>query len=145
LIDKKSIVIVDDSAMIRNSLRPIYESLGLEILGEFAYGLDALEGIRSLQPDYLSLDIILPDMNGFEILEHIAQDCPDVKILIVSVLGNSESIAQKYSDKLHKLRTIGKPFDHEMIKNALAALDVLLEDSIHGSDQALSDSIPVQR
>ena len=65
-------IIVDDERLARNDLRLLLKNHGnIEILGEAANGLEALDLIKEVEPDLVFLDIQMPGVNGFDVLEHI--------------------------------------------------------------------------
>ena len=66
MTDKIKVLIVDDSADMRESLRAKYESFGYQVVGEARDGLEGLQMMKELQPNFVSLDIIMPEMDGIE-------------------------------------------------------------------------------
>ena len=84
--DKKKILIVDDSKMIRKGLAGIFEKSGLfEIVGEAADGKEALTAIKKLQPDVVTLDVVMPGMDGLTTLKHIMIECPRPTVMLSSL------------------------------------------------------------
>jgi len=84
--DKKKILIVDDSKMIRKGLAGIFEKSGLfEIVGEAADGKEALAAIKKLQPDVVTLDVVMPGMDGLTTLKHIMIECPRPTVMLSSL------------------------------------------------------------
>ena len=70
--DKKKILIVDDSKVIRRGLTEIFEaSNDFEVVGEAVDGKEALAAIRKIQPDVVTLDVVMPGMDGLTTLKHI--------------------------------------------------------------------------
>jgi two-component system chemotaxis response regulator CheB len=79
------VFIADDSAVMRECLRRMVESeASLEVCGTAHNGLDALEQIRRLQPDVVTLDIEMPLLNGIEVLKQIMNECPRPVIMVSS-------------------------------------------------------------
>ena len=64
------VIIVDDEPIIRKGLRETIEwdSLGLEVAGEAANGVEALRLVRSIRPEVLITDIRMPEMDGLELI-----------------------------------------------------------------------------
>ena len=58
------IVIADDHALFRDSLRSLVESRGIEVVGEASNGNQAIELARRLQPDVVLMDLAMPEMSG---------------------------------------------------------------------------------
>ena len=86
MTDKKKILIVDDSKMIRKGLAGIFEaSSSFEVIGEAADGKEALVAIRKLQPDVVTLDVVMPGMDGLTTLKHIMIECPRPTVMLSSL------------------------------------------------------------
>jgi len=67
--DKKKILIVDDSKIIRKGLSEIFAaSNDFEVVGEASDGKEALDAIRRTQPDVVTLDVVMPEMDGLTTL-----------------------------------------------------------------------------
>jgi len=85
----KCILIVDDNAVIRRTLRNIFEHEGWQICGEACNGLDAVEKAQELKPDLIVLDLSMPVMNGMEAAPRLRKILPRVPILVFSVYANA--------------------------------------------------------
>jgi DNA-binding NarL/FixJ family response regulator len=70
---KVSVLIVDDHAAFRSWARALLEGEGLDVVGEAADGQSAIVAARTLRPTVVLLDVRLPDMNGFDVAERIAE------------------------------------------------------------------------
>ena len=85
----KKILIVEDDAFLHNLLADKLELLrknGIEVFPTFS-GKEALEKAKEVRPDIVLLDVVLPGMNGFEVLEALRKD-PDLKNVSVIILSN---------------------------------------------------------
>jgi len=85
----KKILIVEDDAFLHNLLADKLEQLrknGIEVYPTFS-GKEALEKAKEVHPDIVLLDVVLPGMNGFEVLEALRKD-PDLKNVSVIILSN---------------------------------------------------------
>jgi CheY-like chemotaxis protein len=76
------VLIVDDSATIRKIIRAQCEAAGLEVCGEAADGLEAIEKAKELNPDLIIMDLSMPRMNGLDAARELKRICPDVAILL---------------------------------------------------------------
>jgi len=65
------VLIVDDAAFIRAQLKQLLIENGFEVVGEAENGKVALEKIKELKPDIVTLDITMPEMNGIECMAEI--------------------------------------------------------------------------
>jgi CheY-like chemotaxis protein len=84
-VNLRTLLLVDDHAMFRTHARALLESGGFVVVGEAATGADALEAARSLQPDVMLLDVMLPDIDGFTVCARLAQQpAPPIVILTSS-------------------------------------------------------------
>jgi len=85
-----SVVIVDDSGVMRMLLRSIInQERYFNIVGESGSGAEVLEMTEALKPDVVCLDIMMPDVNGLEILRQLKSQHP--KIAVVMITGSSSS------------------------------------------------------
>ncbi len=85
------LLLADDHAVMRQGLATVLSQHDdLEIVGEAADGLDALEQARRLQPDVVLMDFSMPRMNGVEATRQIHQLLPDVKVIGLSMYEESE-------------------------------------------------------
>ena len=110
MVTDKKILLVDDSAFMRKVLRDIFESAGYTNFVEAGNGTEAMEKYKSEKPDYIFLDVIMPDVNGMDVLRIIGREA---KIIIVSAVGQKEIIEQAKS--LGALDYIVKPFDRDQV------------------------------
>ena len=78
------IVIADDHALFRDSLRSLVESRGIEVVGEASNGNQAIELARRLQPDVVLMDLAMPEMSGLEATRLLAAELPAVKVVVLT-------------------------------------------------------------
>ncbi|MDU6249957.1 MAG: response regulator [Paeniclostridium sordellii] len=111
---------VDDAAFMRMSIRKMLEENGFEIVGEAENGLMAIEKYQELQPEVVTMDITMPEMDGLEALRQIKKIDPAASIVMVSALGQEARMKEAiiYGAK----GFIVKPFKEEIIVSALAKL-----------------------
>jgi two-component system chemotaxis response regulator CheY len=81
------VLIVDDAAFMRMMLKDILTKNGLEVVGEAVNGVDALEKYRELQPDIVTMDITMPEMDGLTAVKEIRAIHPQAKIIMCSAMG----------------------------------------------------------
>jgi len=79
-----TILIVDDDPRFRAQARDVLVADGFVVIGEAVDGASGLEAARALQPDYVLLDIGLPDIEGFEVARVLAVDGPPPLIVLTS-------------------------------------------------------------
>ena len=89
------VFLTDDHAIIRDGLKVFLEMQpSIEVIGEASSGVEAVAQVCDLKPDVVVMDISMPDLNGIEATRLILQRCPETKIIILSMLGNSEHVFQ---------------------------------------------------
>ena len=90
------ILIVDDHEVVRQGIRTILRSRPQwDVCGEAVNGKDAIEKAKALDPDVIIMDITMPEMNGFEAAAKIAENCPDVPVIMFS-LHLSEDVMGRF-------------------------------------------------
>ncbi len=89
-----SVLIVDDAAFMRMTIKQMLEAHGHTMIGEAADGVEAVRKFKELKPDVVMLDITMPEMNGVEALKQIREHDPDAKIIICSAMGQQTMVAQ---------------------------------------------------
>ncbi|MBL4933464.1 response regulator [Clostridium paridis] len=83
----KKVLIVDDAAFMRLSLKTILERNGYEVVGEAVTGVEAIEKYKIFSPDIVTMDITMPDMDGVKALEEIRKINPGATVIMISALG----------------------------------------------------------
>jgi DNA-binding NarL/FixJ family response regulator len=78
------ILIADDHALFRDSLRSLLEAHGLEVLGEARNGREAVELARKLKPEVVLMDLSMPEMDGLTATRLISADMPEVKVVVLT-------------------------------------------------------------
>ena len=104
---KQRVLVVDDEASIRSSLRMILQHAGYQFL-EAASGQEALDRIASDAPEVVVLDIKMPGMDGFELARRVKQ-IADLPIIVLSAVDASE--AKVNALELYAEDYVTKPFD----------------------------------
>ncbi len=109
---KKKVLVVDDSMYMRTLIKDaLSEDASYEVVGEAANGEAAIDMAFDLQPDLITLDNILPDMIGLDILKTLKQEGLPSKVVMISAVGQ-ESIIKEGLD-LGAESYITKPFTTE--------------------------------
>ena len=79
-----TVLIVDDHETFRSFARELLESEGFEVIGEAEDGTSGVEAVESLRPDLVVLDVQLPDLSGFEVLQRLRSDGVDTPVVLTS-------------------------------------------------------------
>jgi two-component system chemotaxis response regulator CheY len=103
---KLRVLIVDDAIFMRKMISDILVENGMEIAGEADTGAKAIEKFAELRPDLVTMDIIMPEMNGIDAVRKIMESDSQAKIVMCSALGQQalvqEAIAAGAKDFLIK-------------------------------------------
>ncbi len=79
------LVLVEDQTIFRELLAEVLQAdRSLEIAAQYSEGLAALEGCRSVQPDLVILDAVLPDIDGLEVLKQLLSWRPNLPVVMVT-------------------------------------------------------------
>jgi len=85
---KKRLLIVDDSSVMRRTIEKNLADYDLEIIGQAANGLEAVQMVKSKKPEVVTLDITMPEMDGIACLEEIMKINPETKVMIITALAD---------------------------------------------------------
>jgi two-component system, chemotaxis family, chemotaxis protein CheY len=88
------VLVVDDAMFMRNTLKEIFVANGLEIAGEAANGLEAVEKHRQIKPDITTMDIVMPQKSGIEAVRDIVKLDRNAKIVMCSALGQESLVME---------------------------------------------------
>lgn len=88
--DPLRVVVIDDTADLRQLMRIALTRGGMEVVGEAGNGVDGIETVRSSQPDVVLLDLSMPVMDGLEALPEIRELAPHATIIVLSGFGASQ-------------------------------------------------------
>jgi DNA-binding NarL/FixJ family response regulator len=87
------VLLADDHEVVREGTRRFIDRTpGLQVVGEAANGLDALEMAGLLRPDIVVLDIRMPGLNGLEVTRRIKAELPEIRVLILSAYEDDQYI-----------------------------------------------------
>ncbi|HEU4768979.1 MAG TPA: LytTR family DNA-binding domain-containing protein [Pyrinomonadaceae bacterium] len=115
MAEKIRTLIVDDEPLARRNLRLLLEKdPQIEILDECGNGREAVKAIKTLLPDLIFLDIQMPELDGFDVVERVGPEHIQAIIFVTAF----DQYALKAFD-IHALDYLLKPFDDERFANAL--------------------------
>ena len=115
---KYRILVVDDSAATRDLVEDMLISIGhISCMAENY--VDALEEINKNKPDLILLDIMMPEVSGFELLEHLKSDSSlaPIPVIMISALDDAESIVRCV--KLGAIDYLAKPFNEYLLEEKI--------------------------
>ena len=82
------LLIVDDSSVMRRTIEKNLNNYDLEIIGQAANGVEAVQMVMDKKPDVVTLDITMPEMDGIACLEEIMRINPETKVMIITALAD---------------------------------------------------------
>jgi two-component system chemotaxis response regulator CheY len=114
------IVVVDDNDVVRRALRGlIAHDESLLVIGEAASGHSALESIRTLQPDLVCLDIMLPGVDGLSILRQLRGEHSAMRVVLITGQATPEVVTQ--ARELGANGFVVKPFNAAKVLKVIHA------------------------
>ncbi len=128
------ILIVDDESNMRRGLRDNLEFEGYEV-SEAVDGINALEALKKTQPDLIVLDVMMPNLSGFEVCKQLRKDGNEIPIILLTAKG--EEIDKVLGLEMGADDYVQKPFS---IRELIARIKAILRRSDHSmkSDSILS-------
>jgi two-component system chemotaxis response regulator CheY len=111
------ILVVDDAAFMRNLIGNTIKEIGYSDLYYAGDGLEAVAKAREILPDFVTLDISMPNLNGVDAVAKILEVSPASKIIMITAVSGQHAI--KDAIKSGAVDFIKKPFSREEIENVL--------------------------
>jgi two-component system, chemotaxis family, chemotaxis protein CheY len=127
----KRVLIVDDALFMRLKIKEIAEQAGWEVAGQAASGTEAVERYRELKPDLVTMDIVMPEMDGVAALRAVRAADPQAQVVMVSAVDQREKLMECI--RLGALDFVVKPFDVDRLRNFLLKLHRMGESDREGS------------
>jgi two-component system chemotaxis response regulator CheY len=88
------VLVCDDAIFMRTMIGDILAGAGYEVVGEAETGVQAIERYRTLRPDLVTMDIVMPDMGGIDAVREIVKEDPNAKILMCSAMGQQALVVE---------------------------------------------------
>ena len=120
---KYRILIVDDSARVRRQLFESYAALGHQPIAEASDGIEAIDQYLRFRPDLVSLDLVMPVLDGVGALQEILKINPKARVMLVSSSVDSEKGREAKSLGVRVF--VQKPFNLKTLQEALLELERL--------------------
>lgn len=153
LLEPIRILVADDHAIVRKGLVALFDAKpGVSVVGEAATGTEAVEKARSLKPDVVLLDLVMPQKDGIAAIKEIKANDPDARILVLTSFAEDEKVFaaikggalgyllkdSKPSELLDSIQAVfnGKPSLHPSI-----ALKLVQEIGRHTGANTIEDQL----
>ncbi|WP_416839394.1 chemotaxis protein CheY [Haloferax sp. DFSO52] len=111
------VLVVDDSAFMRNLLKQLLEGEH-EVVGEAENGVEAVELYRELDPDVVTMDVVMPIRNGIEATSEIKSADPGASVIMCTSVGQEEKMREAVEAGADGYIT--KPFQKPNVLQAIA-------------------------
>jgi two-component system, chemotaxis family, chemotaxis protein CheY len=114
------LLIVDDSNIMRRRIERSQQFEELEVVGTAGNGIEALEMFRKTDPDMVTMDLTMPQMDGIECISKLVQLKPAVRILVISALADKATAVEAMERGANGF--LNKPFTDRQLNEAIAEL-----------------------
>lgn len=118
--EKIKLMIVDDSAIIRQAIHKHLKEFNIEVVGNAEDGKVALEVFKKTRPDVVTLDITMPELDGLTVLEEMLKIDKNVKVMVVTALSDKSTGLKAI--KLGAKSFLPKPFTPEKLRSSFERL-----------------------
>lgn len=115
-----TLMIVDDSNIIRNRIERTFQEGDIKIVAQATNGVEAVQKFLELKPDFITMDLTMPQMDGLECIQKIVAEGTGVSILVVSALSDKATALQALQYGARGF--VCKPFSEEELTGALERL-----------------------
>jgi two-component system chemotaxis response regulator CheY len=112
---QKRLLVVDDALIMRAMIKDLAKQAGWEIAGEATNGREAVERYRELRPDLVTLDIVMPELDGVEALRALREEFPEAAVVMVTAIDQKEKLSECI--RLGARDFIVKPFDRDHLRS----------------------------
>ena len=89
-----TVLVCDDAVFMRTVIREILSRAGYDVIGEAETGAQAVERFKELNPDLVTMDIVMPDMGGIDAVREIVKIAPQAKVLMCSAMGQQALVVE---------------------------------------------------
>ncbi|BAS28785.1 response regulator [Limnochorda pilosa] len=114
------VLVADDTAFMRLTLRNVLERHGYQVVGEAGNGREAVEQYQSLRPDLVTMDITMPEMDGLTAIREIMKIDPNARIIVCSAMGQKPMVIEALTAGAKDY--LVKPFQPERVVEAVEKL-----------------------
>ena len=114
------LMIVDDSNIMRRRIERSQQFDELQLIGTAGNGVEAIELFRKADPDIVTMDLTMPQMDGIECISRLVQMKPAVRILVISALADKATAVEAMEKGANGF--LNKPFTDRQLNEAIADL-----------------------
>jgi two-component system, chemotaxis family, chemotaxis protein CheY len=119
------ILIVDDSEFARKSMAAILEDANFNVIGEVSNAVDAINMVKSIEPNLVIIDVVMPDINGLDLAKNILNSVSNIQVIMTSSLNLEKIILESIA--LGAVDFLIKPFKKQTL---LTSVEKLFRESL---------------
>ena len=108
------LLIVDDALIMRMKIREIATKAGWTVVAEATNGVEALQLFNEHHPDMVTLDMVMPEMDGLQALKAIRESCPEASVVMVSAVNQKDKLRECIAEGA--MDFVVKPFDPDRLQ-----------------------------
>lgn len=121
VIIMKTVLIVDDSAFMRRTMKNIVVNNEYDVIAEAKNGMEAIVQYKKHKPDIVTLDVVMKEMDGIDALRQLMKIDPEANVIMVTSMG--QDIMVRDAIIIGAKNYILKPFNEEQVITAFEKLD----------------------
>ena len=110
----KRLLIVDDALIMRMKIREIATKAGWTVVAEAANGAEGVKLFEEHRPDMVTLDMVMPEMDGLSALKAIRGNHPEANVVMVSAVNQKDKLRECIAEGA--MDFVVKPFDPERLQ-----------------------------
>ena len=126
----QTVLIVDDSKNFRTKLKELLSALGYQVVAEGKDGLEAIDLYVRYRPELVTIDQVMPNLDGLSALREIKKFNPEANVVIISSCISQKTL--KEAEELGVSVLIRKPIDLAKLREALKPLNSPKKGVTHG-------------
>ena len=111
------ILICDDSMFMRQKVKQVLGDAGFEVVGEAGTGVEAIAKYQELTPDLVTMDVVMPEMDGVDAVKAIMQGDADARIIMCSAVDQKKLVVAALQAGAKDF--VVKPFEHSRLLEAV--------------------------
>jgi two-component system chemotaxis response regulator CheY len=89
-----TVLVCDDAIFMRTMVGDILQKAGFEVVGEAETGVQAIEKYKTLRPDLVTMDIVMPELGGIDAVREICKHDPGARVLMCSAMGQQALVVE---------------------------------------------------
>ena len=121
------LLVVDDATIMRMRIAGIAREAGWDVVAEATNGREGLDRYGEHRPDLVTLDIVMPELDGVETLRELRAADPNARIVMVSAVDQRAKLRECFA--LGALDFVVKPFDKERLLSLFAKYAAVVRDT----------------